>query len=434
MSQNLKSFLKFAFKSTEEKKNKKVKTPFSSSSEKKNETKRGKYLTRYNCKNKKVDNSTISNESVAIDGDDTISNLMPFKAIQTQLLIPPPVPPLPTTKQEMMLMSGNNKMTKLRNQIELKLISANKSKPANLPMLVVRSYNVNSSISLKQISIRKGSAVNALYMLCNNWVYVKTFDDEEGFVPKYCFESFTSTQNLLLNNNDTTLINETPNHTYMSIVENNNNSCKEKISNEENMIEIEEEENDEEITNLSLFSVSRCFNIDSTILTTTSRRTTRSVRSYSKKFYYKSSISNNMNSNNRQYNLRSGVDKRLKRVKMDSELKFKRKIKRCQSVSSSGSSSSGDTYDLLVKCSSSKEEEDKNVNKTFYKVLCDYTADFKDDISVKRGDTVYSVNENNKNNDWIYVRPYKNRNSKSSVDVDDDDDGGFIPRDYLVPL
>jgi hypothetical protein len=432
MTQNLKSLLKFAFKSTKKSNQnsfktnkKKFKNIFSSKNKNETASKTSKYLTRYNCKNKKIDNTTISNTSGSGGGgsgggnDDTISNLMPFNAIQTQLLIPPPVPPLPTTKQEMMLMSGMNKMTKLRNQIELKLISANKSKPANLPMLVVRSYNANSSISLKQLSIRKGSAVNALYMLCNNWVYVKTFDDEEGFVPKYCFESFISTQN----NNDSTLINETPNHTYMSIVE-NNNSCKEKIINES------DEENDEEITNLSLFSVSRCLNIDSTILTTTSRRTTRSVKSYSKKFYYKSTINKPM----RHYNLRS-VEKKLSRVKMSSEIKFKRKIKRCKSVSSTNSSSSssssslvGDTYDLLVKCSSSKE--DKNVNKIVYKVLCDYTADFKDDISVKRGDTVYSVhNENNNNNDWIYVKPYKKRNSKSS-----DDDGGFIPRDYLVPL
>lgn len=445
MTQNLKSFLKLAFKSTQKsnqnsiKKKKKLKnflkpfhkqatkaTPSSSSA-----STAVKYLTRYNCKNKQIDNSTLTN-----NGDDTISNLMPFKAIQTQLLIPPPAPPLPTTQQEMMMLSGNNKMTKLRNQIELKLISADKNKPANIPMLVVRSYKANSSISLKQISIRKGSAVNALYMLCNNWVYVKTFEDDEGFIPKYCFESFSVSNQSL--NNDVTITNETTNHTYISIVENNNNNG-EKLREEYMREEMEEEDDDEEITNLSLFSVSRCFNVDSTILTTTttaSRRTTKSVKSYSKKFYFKSTT----NKQHRQYNLRS-VDKRLKKVKIAaSEIKLRKK-NRNHSVSSSSTGSSslsspnGNTYDLLVKCSS-KEEKLKAENKTVFKVLCDYTADFKDDISVKRGDFVYSVNEdfNNKNKDWIYVRPYNNKSKQNNESDTDSNDGGFIPRDYLILL
>ena len=63
--------------------------------------------------------------------------------------------------------------------------------------------------------------------------------------------------------------------------------------------------------------------------------------------------------------------------------------------------------------------------------MCDYTADFKDDISVRKGDMVYSINVDDSNKDWIFVRPYKAKAIKRNDDVDD---GGFIPRDYLLPV
>ena len=312
MTKNLKSLIKFEFKtqtkSTQKntiKKKKKFKNflKFTTKSSQGATSNR----SRYNCKNKKIDTNYTE-----CSNDDTISNLLPFKAIPTQILIPPP-PPLPQ--------STAIESLKVGNQIELKLLGADKLKPANLPMLVVKSYKANKTISLKQVSIHKGSAVNALYMLCNNWVYVKTADDEEGFVPKYCFEPFTK-QSCMSNQN---LTNENTNHTYMSIMDNNNEI-------EGKLCEEEDEEN-EDITNLSLFSVSRCVNIDSTILTTTtttSRRTTKSVKSYSKKFYYKSTI------NSRQLNLR----RKSKRNEVKKQQQQQVNKKRRYSLSTSSSSTS----------------------------------------------------------------------------------------------
>jgi hypothetical protein len=397
MTQNFKSLLKLAFKTKTSQKKKKIKNllKFSTKTSTTTTEDTSSYLTRYNCKNKKIDNLKST--------DDTISNILPFKPIQTQILIPPPI--------------CNSK-----NQIEIKLSTASKLKPANIPMLVIKSYKADSTVGLKQVTIKKGSAVNALYMLINSWVYIKTVDDSEGFVPKNCFETFSAVQQ----NNVT----ENTNHTYMSIMDNNN----------EQVIDDMEEEVNDEMTNLSLFSVSRCFNIDSTVFSTTSRRTTKTT---SKNIYFKSTVSST-----RQYNLRRSVVKkseneRNRKVKiaysrqipaemtltmlenkckvktMKTDLKLKTVGKK-RSLSSN--SSSVETYDLLMKCTSKKSDSKFNL----YQVLFDYVADFKDDISVKKGDLVFSVNEEI-NKDWIFVRPYKGTTQYEC-------DGGFIPRDYLIPL
>ena len=64
---------------------------------------------------------------------------------------------------------------------------------ANMPLLVSKSYkpsskHQNSSRQLDQIEVRKSSAVNALFMKDNKWVYVKTCDNVKGFIPKKCLE------------------------------------------------------------------------------------------------------------------------------------------------------------------------------------------------------------------------------------------------------
>ena len=63
---------------------------------------------------------------------------------------------------------------------------------ANMPMLVSKSYKPSSkhqySKQLDQIEVRKSSAVNALFMKDNKWVYVKTCDNVKGFIPKKCLE------------------------------------------------------------------------------------------------------------------------------------------------------------------------------------------------------------------------------------------------------
>ena len=88
-----------------------------------------------------------------------------------------------------------------RRQIEksLKLAFSNYLKNpseksyANIPILVVKSFQPTTktlSNQLDQIEIRKGSAVNALFMNDNKWVYVKTSTNQIGFIPKKCCEPF----------------------------------------------------------------------------------------------------------------------------------------------------------------------------------------------------------------------------------------------------
>jgi len=180
-----------------------------------------------------------------------------------------------------------------RNQMEktLKLAFSNYLKNpneksfANIPMLVVKTFQPDSKTltnQLDQIEIRKASAVNALFMNDNKWIYVKTANNQIGFIPKKCCEPFVtkkcdfySTANKkiqILGEFNTPLVVDKNNnkqqqqiikpstkladHTYMTINETElenilNNNKKNKI--EYNM--------DDELTNsnqtdLTLFSVS----------------------------------------------------------------------------------------------------------------------------------------------------------------------------------
>ncbi|CAF0790620.1 unnamed protein product [Adineta ricciae] len=67
-----------------------------------------------------------------------------------------------------------------------KLRRASSQSPANIPMLVVVSFNPDvKGLQKKQIEIQRGFPVNAQYIL-NEWLFIKTADDEEGFVPYVC--------------------------------------------------------------------------------------------------------------------------------------------------------------------------------------------------------------------------------------------------------
>ncbi|CAF2426017.1 unnamed protein product [Rotaria sp. Silwood2] len=67
-----------------------------------------------------------------------------------------------------------------------KLRRASSQSPANIPMLVVVSFNPDEKgLQKKQIEIQRGFPVNAQYIL-NEWLFIKTADNEEGFVPYIC--------------------------------------------------------------------------------------------------------------------------------------------------------------------------------------------------------------------------------------------------------
>ncbi|CAF5145676.1 unnamed protein product, partial [Rotaria magnacalcarata] len=67
-----------------------------------------------------------------------------------------------------------------------KLRRASAQTPANIPMLVVVSFNPDEKgLQKKQIEIQRGFPVNAQYIL-SDWLFIKTADNEEGFVPYLC--------------------------------------------------------------------------------------------------------------------------------------------------------------------------------------------------------------------------------------------------------
>jgi hypothetical protein len=67
-----------------------------------------------------------------------------------------------------------------------KLRRASSQLPANIPMLVVISFNPDEKgLQKNQIEIQRGFPINAQYIL-NEWLFIKTADNEEGFVPYIC--------------------------------------------------------------------------------------------------------------------------------------------------------------------------------------------------------------------------------------------------------
>ena len=67
-----------------------------------------------------------------------------------------------------------------------KLRRATAQSPANIPMLVVVSFTPDhKGIQKRQIEIQRGFPVNAQYIV-NEWLFIKTADNEEGFVPYVC--------------------------------------------------------------------------------------------------------------------------------------------------------------------------------------------------------------------------------------------------------
>ena len=70
--------------------------------------------------------------------------------------------------------------------ITRKLRRASSQFPANIPMLVVVSFTPDAKgLQKKQIEIQRGYPVNAQYIV-NEWLFIKTADNDEGFVPYLC--------------------------------------------------------------------------------------------------------------------------------------------------------------------------------------------------------------------------------------------------------
>jgi hypothetical protein len=67
-----------------------------------------------------------------------------------------------------------------------KLRCASSHYPLNIPMLAVVSFKPDGKgLQKHQIELQRGFPVNAQYLL-NEWLFIKTADNEEGFVPYLC--------------------------------------------------------------------------------------------------------------------------------------------------------------------------------------------------------------------------------------------------------
>lgn len=301
--------------------------------------------------------------------------------------------------------------------VEMRLKQASIDKPANIPMLVTHSHIPTQSLIKNQLRISKGKAVNALFM-SKEWIYVKTFDEKEGFIPKKCLEAFNDMPKI-----DETLMKKDINHTYISIKDD---------------IEFDDVQNS---TNLSLFSISRV-NLDISKSTTfknndiiTNLKTTSRNRKVSLRKKVPSSMTltmlENKQTNFNETYIKNQVRKNLvkKSLKTHSNNLVRKRVLRSISSQSSNSNSS-DEYDLLMTCSSDLKRITQPIQQNYqlYQCIKDYQADFKGDLCIQKGDLVYVVRQTEEalGIEWLQVRKL---NTKLNIIEE-----GFVPRDCVTRI
>ena len=449
-----------------------------------------------------------------------------------------------------------NRILKRLKQSYSNYVNSNydQSKFANIPVLIIRSFKpslntTKSSDNLNKIPVRKGSAVNALFISENKqWIYVKTSNEVIGFIPKKCCEPFFIEKCCMHVTKSKKSINfdqvklppkiEPPpvpvtikkkssnhtilqDHTYMTIAD-------QLLDNNKQMI-YENEQIEEEDTDLSLFSVSQMEenmsmkqrtslllcnsnhinnnSEDDEYLNLAGSPTASSICSESTCCYQ--DLANfvsqkKQNNNNRTPKTHEDYDF-LSSARSSSSKKIKRKsIYSCSQSSANYQSLKksinkrklllANDYDDLVSVSCNNNNINKNnltnhydvlmtykstYNKSpnnnnyynvsssinnnnnsqnLYKIVQDYQTDYKEELSVKKGDLVYLIENSNFSskhddddkisNDWLYVRLYKrsirmpNQNNYENCLFDGSLNNrnystklqGFIPRNCVVKV
>lgn len=283
---------------------------------------------------------------------------------------------------------------------------------AHIPLLVVKSFRPSTTNESKrnEIHVKKNTAVNALYMV-SKWIYVKTSDDLYGFIPRKSCQPFV---------NNTSHTNNMKNHTYASIGD-------------------LEQNNYEEQTDLSLFMVSNCYynnDNDTNIIIN------------EENYEFLPDLKSKSPTNTTYIDLRDVetlpvstqiIYECLNELKSSSLSTTYDYLNGCQS--SSSSNEPNNHYDILMTYKSTHHDTNNYVNASssstsncstpnntnnnyrkmnLFKVIKDYEASFKGDLSVNKGDLVYLIDnakksvylnlnqcKNNDDNEWAFVRLFR---------------------------
>ena len=72
--------------------------------------------------------------------------------------------------------------------VEIRLEACNRSKPANIPMVVIENYTSPRNLQTRrQMKVSRGMVINALYKT-HDWIYVRNYENLSGFVPALCLK------------------------------------------------------------------------------------------------------------------------------------------------------------------------------------------------------------------------------------------------------
>lgn len=394
--------------------------------------------------------------------------------------------------------------TATRNQIENTLKHAfvnylresSEKNFANLPLMVAKSFRpsaVKNTRQLDQIEVRKNNAVNALFMKDNKWVYVKTASNVKGFIPKKCLEPFILKSCPEKRKNSTSSpkpkapksmipskpIHHQADHTYMTINENDLKPIEIIDDNDQTDIALLSVSNYVETAKATKFSKNlmkkfiECDTGDHIRVISKSKSRNRKLAIATLTMIEKEASRNYLNLNDCKTNLYENYQCLTPSIKKRSNINYEnlaayRSIKRSRNYSYLCSSPSSIEYDELntnskvstptniysndymASIDSYSNENDEHIYDhlssnnskvlNVFKIVDDYTADFKGDLSVNKGDIVYLIETAlspslSKNNDYLFVRVYK-RKSRSSPANQCESQAlkGYIPRSCAVKI
>ena len=431
-----------------------------------------------------------------------------------------------------------------RNQIEknLKLAFINylktssESSFANLPLLIVRSFKPSlhqlKIDQLSQIEVKKGTAINALFMKDNIWIYVKTSTGQTGFIPKKYCEPFVikscpskneiskkkkieETEFKLKQNSskvpklplpEQPKISNQMEHTYMTINDN------ETFANLKNTVKtqgndyvnesssglktLEEEMSNGNQTNIALMSVSNFVPLEtdeqrwqsesnknaksvyekmalkskSRKLMKSSRRFYEMSQNYENLFEFSNPIKSRRKSSISSISpiFESQIKNDLNKAIYDDLGNFQSVKPEDQLTPTNSKTSTSNYYDALMTMKSykaSKNTETENfylnvgnkveendydhvydhlscTNSKFlniFRVINDYRADFKGDLSVEKGDLVCLVDKSEatseKSNEWLLVKLHRiNAASDNLKKSESFNYQGYIPASHVVRI
>lgn len=337
-----------------------------------------------------------------------------------------------------------NELKKKLKQAHINYVKSNLNENyfANIPLLVVRSYRPSLN-SANKLAVRKGTPINALYTIDNKWVYVKTSSEAKGFIPRKCCEPFATqsdacTHRQQIKQQSTKSIE----HTYVSI-DNLKKPATRRVNNGHNLLRRDKKSlsNMRSARRLRLLNASKINQLaksgsrnrkvsvavdddqfSSRLKTLTMLEEEREESEYENLANFKQQQSDEWMSEESSTNPYCNLNDDLSTCSsittispLRNEAKSMNHYDILMTYNSSNSTSRSNEKRRQQQqiLASSNAAQYQNTCVSLYRIVDNYQAKYKQDLTVHKNDLVYLVDEStsrrsdSNSDEWLFVRLYK---------------------------